>query len=150
VHHSQVAAAIYACDGGDEFVQERNGLSFGVRKVCHLDYGDGEDGGAALDLTSIEPRERVARGVIVEEVQDGLDLEGEADNKLKYAVPNMEQQDISEHLTYDELAFIAGDVADADYDNIEGKIRQIRRGLVQKARRDGDGTGQRCSGGVNN
>ena len=53
-------------------MQERNGLSFGVRKACRLDYGDGEDGGAALDLTSIEPRERVARGVIVEEVQDGL------------------------------------------------------------------------------
>ena len=71
------------------------------------------------DLTSIEPRERVARGVIVEEVQDGLDLEGEADNKLKYAVPNMEQHDISEYLTYDELAFIAGDVTDADYDNFD-------------------------------
>jgi len=70
-------------------------------------------------LTSIEPRERVAKGVIVEEVQDGLDLEGGADNRLKYAVPNMEQHDISEHLTYDELAFIAGDVADADYDNLD-------------------------------
>lgn len=119
VHHSQVAAAIYACDGGDEFVQERNGLSFGVRKACRLDYGDGEDGGAALDLTSIEPRERVAKGVIVEEMQDGLDLEGQADKKLKYAVPNMEQHDISEYLTYDELAFIAGDVTDADYDNFD-------------------------------
>ena len=100
-------------------MQERNGLSFGVRKAWRLDYGDGEDGGAALDLTSIEPRERVAKGVIVEEVQDGLDLEGGADNKLKYAVPNMEQHDISEHLTYDELAFIAGDVVDADYDNFD-------------------------------
>jgi hypothetical protein len=47
-----------------------------------------------------------------------IDLEGEANNKLKYVVPNMEQHDISEHLTYDELAFIAGDVADADYDNL--------------------------------
>eukprot|EP00577_Skeletonema_sp_RCC1716_P021519 CAMPEP_0113376742 /NCGR_PEP_ID=MMETSP0013_2-20120614/2789_1 /TAXON_ID=2843 ORGANISM="Skeletonema costatum, Strain 1716" /NCGR_SAMPLE_ID=MMETSP0013_2 /ASSEMBLY_ACC=CAM_ASM_000158 /LENGTH=359 /DNA_ID=CAMNT_0000258839 /DNA_START=177 /DNA_END=1253 /DNA_ORIENTATION=+ /assembly_acc=CAM_ASM_000158 len=59
------------------------------------------------------------KDLIVEEVQDGLDLEGGADNKLKYAVPNMEQHDISEHLTYDELAFIAGDVADADYDNFD-------------------------------
>ena len=41
VHHSQVAAAIYNCDGGDEFVQEGNGLSFGVRKVCCIDYGNG-------------------------------------------------------------------------------------------------------------
>ena len=123
VHHSQVAAAIYACDGGDEFVQEKNGLSFGVRKACRLDYGDGEDGGAAMDLTSIEPRERVARGVIVEEMQEGLDLEGQADKKLKYALPNMEQHDISEYLTYDELAFIAGDVDDADYDNFDDETK---------------------------
>ena len=33
VHHAQVAAAIYACNGGNEFVQARNGLSMGVRKV---------------------------------------------------------------------------------------------------------------------
>ena len=33
--------------------------------------------------------------------------------------PNMERHDISEYLTYDELAFIPGDVADADYDNFD-------------------------------
>lgn len=131
VHHSQVAAAIYACDGGDEFVQEKNGLSFGVRKACRLDYGDGEDGGAAMDLTSIEPRERVARGVIVEEMQEGLDLEGQADKKLKYALPNMEQHDISEYLTYDELAFIAGDVDDADYDNFDDETKARYDKFVQ-------------------
>ena len=48
-------------DGGDEFVQERNRLRFGVRKACHRDYGDWGDGGAALDLTSLEPMERVAK-----------------------------------------------------------------------------------------
>ena len=104
-------------------------------------------------MTSIEPRERVARGVIVEEMLEGLDLEGQADKKLKYALPNMEQHDISEYLTYDELAFIAGDVDDADYDNFddETKARYDKFvGLVQKARRDGDGTGRRRSGGVNN
>ena len=131
VHHSQVAAAIYACDGGDEFVQEKNGLSFGVRKACRLDYGDGEDGGAAMDLTSIEPRERVARGVIVEEMQEGLDLEGQADKKLKYALPNMEQHDISEYLTYDELAFIAGVVDDADYDNFDDETKARYDKFVQ-------------------
>jgi len=34
VHQTQVAAAILQCNGGDEFVQERNGLSYGVRRVC--------------------------------------------------------------------------------------------------------------------
>ena len=48
-------------DGGDEFVQERNRLRFGVRKACNRDYGDWGDGGAALDLTSLEPMERVAK-----------------------------------------------------------------------------------------
>ena len=55
-------------DGGDEFVQERNRLRFGVRKACHRDYGDWGDGGAALDLTSLEPMERVQN---IEEMQDG-------------------------------------------------------------------------------
>ena len=66
------------------------------------------------NLTSTEPRERVTKGVIVEEMQDGLHLEGQEDKKFKYIIPNMEQHDIAEYLTYYELVFIAGDVADAD------------------------------------
>ena len=31
-------------------MQERNGLSFSLRKACRLDYVDEEDGGAALEL----------------------------------------------------------------------------------------------------
>jgi hypothetical protein len=42
VHHSQVAAAILDCKGGDEFVKEKNGLSFNVRKVCTLFYDEGK------------------------------------------------------------------------------------------------------------
>ena len=42
VHHSQVAAAILDCKGGDEFAQKKNGLSFNVRKVCALYYDDGK------------------------------------------------------------------------------------------------------------
>jgi len=34
VHQAQVAAAILQCNGGDGFVQEGNGLSYGVRRVC--------------------------------------------------------------------------------------------------------------------
>ena len=35
----------------------------------------------------------------------------------------LEQHHISEYLTYDEFAFIAGDVADADYDNFDDATR---------------------------
>ena len=34
VHHAQVAAAIYDCDGGNAFVCQHKGLSFDVRRVC--------------------------------------------------------------------------------------------------------------------
>jgi hypothetical protein len=61
--HSQVAAAIYNCKGGDEFVQERKGLSFGVRKVCEPYYGDEEDGEeyTGLDLTQKMTTTRIFR-----------------------------------------------------------------------------------------
>ena len=39
-HHSQVAAAMHNCKGGDEFVQERKGLGFGVQKVYKPYYGE--------------------------------------------------------------------------------------------------------------
>ena len=59
VHHAQVADAIYNCEGGDEFVKEWKGLSFGVRKVCEPYYKDGNDGKGytGLDLTSLDERE---------------------------------------------------------------------------------------------
>ena len=41
VHHAQVAAAIHHCNGGDDFVKQKNGLHWNVRKVCTLDFGDG-------------------------------------------------------------------------------------------------------------
>ena len=56
-----VAAAIYACEGGDDFVREHKGLSFGVWRVCRPYYEDesvAEQGG--LDLTSLAPRELMA------------------------------------------------------------------------------------------
>ena len=53
-------------------------------------------------------------------MQDGSDdIESRADKKFKYDILNMEEHDNSEYLTLDELAFIAGDVADADYDNFD-------------------------------
>ena len=55
---------MYACDGGDEFVQERNGLSFGVRKVCRLFFGDeyeGDEGGINLTAPLDARDERVPK-----------------------------------------------------------------------------------------
>ena len=131
IHHAQVAAAIYDCEGGDEFVQERNGLSCGVRKVCKLFYGDGDDGDEenALDLTSLTPRDpnRKAQGVIVHEEFEGVvdlenddvvDLENDAGKRLKYPVPDMAEYAIGDYLSYEELALIAGDVEDVDYENL--------------------------------
>mmetsp|Transcript_11357 Transcript_11357/g.17045 ORF Transcript_11357/g.17045 Transcript_11357/m.17045 type:complete len:101 (+) Transcript_11357:498-800(+) len=34
IHQTQVVAAILECNGGDDFVKEKNGLSYNVRKVC--------------------------------------------------------------------------------------------------------------------
>ena len=117
VFHSQIAAAIYKCEGGDEFNQERNGLSFGVRKVCRPWFGDDDDGGgdSDLDLTSLTPRQlSTARGVVVEEVIEGVDVD--AARKLKYDVSDMRQYDIGEWLTSNELDLIAGNPDEADYD----------------------------------
>eukprot|EP00984_Skeletonema_dohrnii_P025605 scaffold14783_cov105-Skeletonema_dohrnii-CCMP3373.AAC.1 len=67
----------------------------------------------------------------------------------------MKQHDTSEHLTYDEIELIAGDAIDADYNNFDDETKARYHttkscGLVRKARRDVDGTGQRRSSGVNN
>ena len=117
VHHSQVAAAIYSCNGGDEFVQEHKGLSFGVRKVCRPDFGDAEEGNErAMDLSLLAPRElEKAVGVVVEEVSDGVDIDSTNVKKLKYPVPDMQQYAIADLLNYEELALIAGNPEDVDY-----------------------------------
>ena len=43
IHQTQVAAAIHQCNGGDDFVKERNGLSYNVRKVCQPLMDNDED-----------------------------------------------------------------------------------------------------------
>eukprot|EP00984_Skeletonema_dohrnii_P027419 scaffold16964_cov77-Skeletonema_dohrnii-CCMP3373.AAC.2 len=60
----------------------------------------------------------------------------------------MEQYDNSEHLTYDELALIAGDVIDADYNNFDDETKARCHTTKSKARRDVDGTSQRRSSGA--
>jgi hypothetical protein len=120
VHHAQVAAAIYECDGGDEFVKERNGLSFGVRKVCRPYFGEDDTGEEnLLDLNSLAPRQLVnAQGVVVEEIVDGIDIDSADVKKLKYNLPDMQQYDIGDYLSYNELDLIAGDPEAVDYENM--------------------------------
>ena len=120
VHHAQVAAALFECNGGDDFVKERNGLSFGVRKVCRPYYGDNDTGEEdSLDLSSLAPRQLAdAKGVVVEEIFDGVDIDSAAVKKLKYDLPDMQQHNISEYLSYNELDLIAGDPEAVDYDNM--------------------------------
>ncbi len=123
VHHAQVVAAIYECESGDEFVQERKGLSFGVRHVSQPYYGDDHVGGyAGLDLGSLAPRDLGdAGGVMVTEVQTGVDVNSDAVRKLKYPLSDkeqMDQRDIKDYLLFLELDIIASNPDDVDYDNL--------------------------------
>lgn len=123
IHHAHVAAVIYDCDGGDEFVCQHKGLSFGVRRVCRPCYGK-NDIGEELNLTSLAPRELVAaRGVMVEEFDDGVDFDGEG-RKLKYAVPDMQEHDIGQHMTFDSLHLICGDPGEVDYFDLPAAERE--------------------------
>ena len=117
VHHAQVAAAIYDCDGGDEFVRQHKGLSVGVRRVCRPCYGKNNTG-EEMDLTSLAPRTLAdAKGVVVEELEDGVDFDGEG-RKLKYGVPDMREHDIEENMSFDSLHLICGDPGSVDYFNL--------------------------------
>ena len=108
VHHSQVAAAIYECKGGDEFVKQRNGLSFGVWRVCQPYWKDGSDGYAGLDLTFFDERDiGVPDGVVVHNIHDGVDIDSRNSKSLRYDRPNMEAHDIGKYLSYDGLKLIA-------------------------------------------
>ena len=123
VHHAQVAAAIYDCDGGDEFVRQHKGLSFGVRRVCRPYYGE-NDTGEEMDLTSLAPRTLAdAKGVVVEELEDGVDFDGEG-RKLKYGVPDMREHDIEENMSFDSLHLICGDPGSVDYFNLPEAERE--------------------------
>lgn len=77
-------------------------------------------------MTSIAPRDksRVPQGVIVDELTDGIDLDGGATKKLKYPVPNMDEHDIEEYLSFEELELIAGDIDDVEYDNLSDENKQ--------------------------
>ena len=142
--HSQVAAAIYNCKGGDEFVQERKGLSFGVRKIREPYYGDGENGEeyTGLDLTALNERPLgFATGVVVKEVIDGVDIDSRDARSLKYPLPDMSDRDIGKYLDYSELELIAADPDDVDYENLleEGKAWYSEFGDAWIKKLEGEG-----------
>ena len=94
-------------------MQEGNGLSYGVRRVCTLLMEGGED--HTRNLATMEAPTRKVVGVKVCEVFEGVDVDKM--KKLKYAVPNIDEYDIGKYLDFDELQIIAGDVGDTNYDN---------------------------------
>ena len=90
IHQTQVAAAILQCNGGDDFVMERNGLSYGVRKACTPLMEDDED--YTRNLATLEAPTRKVVGIKVCEVIEGVDIDKM--KKLKYALPNVNDYDI--------------------------------------------------------
>ncbi len=117
VHHAQVAAAIYACEGGDKFVKEINGLSFRVKKVCYLfdrDNYKGDDDNTT-DLSTLRSVEdRIPLGVIVDNFTGIAMLD---EQKLKYPLPNINTVDICEALSHAKLKLIARNIDDVGYNN---------------------------------
>jgi hypothetical protein len=86
VKHAQVDAAIYDCNTGNELIHQHKGLSVDVRRVYRLYYGKNNTG-EEVDLTSLAPRTLAnAKGVLVEELEDGIDFNGK-EMKLKDNLP---------------------------------------------------------------
>lgn len=65
-------AAIHQCNSGDDFVKERNGLSYNVRKVCQPLMDNDED--YERNLATMEAPTGKVVGVKVCEVVEGVDL----------------------------------------------------------------------------
>ena len=118
-------------------MKERTGLSFGVRKMCEPYWGEDDDGNdgtpyGGLDLTSLTPRSLgVAKGVVVRQVYDGVDIDGPDAKRLKYNMPDMRGYDIQKYLSYKELELIAADPDDVDYDGQKMTILIILHHFIQ-------------------
>ena len=125
-------------------MKERKGMSFGVQKVCEPYYEDGDDGEGytGLDLTSLN--ERVlgkAKGVVVQEVMDGINIDSSDVRSLRYPMPNMQDKDIGKYLTYEELNLIVGDTDDVDYENLsreeKARYNQFGDAWIKKVESEG-------------
>ena len=79
VRHAQMASALVACNGGDDFVRERGGLHYNVRNCCATVCGeDGKPMGVEV-LTCYDDSE--------EEEDD----DENNNQKLRYEKPNVEE-----------------------------------------------------------
>ena len=58
----------------------------------------------------------------VVEVIDGANVDSM--KKLKYDLPNVDEYDIGEYLSFDELQIIPGDFGDTDYDNFTDEQKE--------------------------
>ena len=97
--------------------------------MCQPYWKDGSDGYAGLDLTSLDERDvGVPDGVVVIEINDGVDIDSRDSRSLKYDNPNMEAHDIGRYLSYDELKLIAS----APDDDEEGEISELLYGNLSE------------------
>ena len=60
---------------------------------------------------------------MVQEVQDGGDLNKHNVCKLKYPIPQMQQHNIRDYLCYEELELIAGDLNKVEGNNLSEEER---------------------------
>ena len=63
------------------------------------------------------------RGVVVDEIHDGVDVDSAAVRELKYGFPDMGEHEISEHLALEEMRFIREELGKVEIDNLSGEER---------------------------
>ena len=79
VRHAQMASALVACNGGDDFVRERGGLHYNIRNCCATVCGeDGKPMGVEV-LTCYDDSE------------EEEDYDENNNQKLRYEKPNVEE-----------------------------------------------------------
>ena len=73
-----------------------------------------------VDLTLLAPRTNVhkALGVVADKVNNNVAIDINTTKCLQYPLPNMDQSDIAQYLSYNELHFIAGDPGNVEYESM--------------------------------
>ena len=83
----------------------------------------------------------LAKGVVVKEVIDGVDIDSRDAKSLRYPLLDMSDRDIGKYLDYSELELIAADPDDVDYENLleEEKARYNGFGDAWIKKLEGEG-----------